>query len=56
MAGTPVAVGDAHGAELFRILNRYGAEANGINKLEDGGISADTEGQREHGDDGEAGT
>jgi hypothetical protein len=56
LAGAPVAVGDADGAKLLRVLDGNGTEANRINELEDGGVCSDAEGERKDSDDGESGT
>ncbi len=50
-----MAVSDADGPQLLGIFDRDGAKANGINKLKDGGVGADAEGEGQDGDDGEAG-
>src|SRR5439155_6534996 len=41
--------------ESLRIFHRYGAQEHGVDEAEDGGVRADTEGQGEDGDGGEAG-
>src|SRR5579864_7197263 len=39
----PMAVGDPDHGEFLRILDRQGAQANGVDQLKDGGVSADAE-------------
>src|SRR5258708_30397630 len=56
LAGTPVAIGDSNGAQLLGILDWSGAQADGINELEDGGVGANADGEGKDGNDGEAGT
>src|SRR5436853_4286068 len=56
LPGTPMTVANADSAQLLGILDRNGAEANGVNELEDGGVGADAEGQGEDGNDGKTGT
>src|SRR5207244_10742769 len=41
--------------ESLRIFHWYGAQEHGVDEAEDGGVRADTEGQGEDGDGGEAG-
>ena len=52
--------GALHVAPEFHQARRFGigqrAQNDGIDHAEDGGVGADAEGQRERGDDGEAGT
>ena len=38
-----MAVGDAHRGQLFGILHRNGAKADGVDELKNGGIGADPE-------------
>ena len=47
-------VGYANRAKLQRILDGDGAQANGINELENGGVGADAEREGKYGDDGKA--
>src|SRR5437773_2858941 len=42
--------------QLLRVLDRNGAQADGVNELEDGGVGADSESEGQDGDEGEAGT
>src|SRR6266404_9768447 len=56
LAGTPVAVRNPDGAQLLGVLDRNGAQADGINELEDGSVGSDTESEGEDGDESEAGT
>ena len=56
LPGTPMTVGNADSAQLLGILDRNGAEANGVNKLEDGGVGADAKRESKDRDDGKAGT
>ena len=43
-------------SQLLGVLDRNGAEANGVDELKDGGIGTDAEGEGEDGDDGKTGT
>jgi len=56
LAGTPVAVCNPNGAQLLRVLDRNGAQADGVDELEDGGVGTDTESEGKDGDECEAGT
>src|SRR2546430_13652718 len=56
LAGTPMTVGNADGAQLLGILDGNGTEANGIDELEDGGVGADAKRESKDRDDGKAGT
>src|SRR5260370_492859 len=56
LAGTPMAVRDPDGPQLLGVLDRNGAQADGVNELEDSGVGADAERKGEDGDDGKAGT
>jgi hypothetical protein len=42
-------------SQVLRIRNGQGTEPDGIDELEDGGVGADPERQREHRDQGEHG-
>src|SRR5579859_2717111 len=44
LAGSPVAIGDAYGAQLSGILDRNGAQADRVDQLEDCGVCADAKG------------
>src|SRR2546430_5364508 len=41
--------------QLLRIRDGQGTEPDGVDQLEDGGVGADAEREREHGDQGEHG-
>src|SRR5437879_6258367 len=56
LAGTPMTVGNADGTQLLGILDGNGAEANGVDELEDGGVGADAKRESKDRDDGKAGT
>src|SRR5258708_25972114 len=56
LAGAPVAVCDSNRPQLLRALDGNGAQADGVNELEDGGVGADSERKSEDGDEGKAGT
>ena len=56
LPGTPMTVGNVDSAQLLGILDRNGAEANGVNELEDGGVGADAKRESKDRDDGKAGT
>ncbi len=43
LAGAPVAVCNPDGPQLLGVLDRNGAQADGVDELEDGGVGADTE-------------
>jgi hypothetical protein len=56
LAGTPMAVCNPDGSQLLGVLDRNGAQADGVDELKDGGIGTDTESEGEDGDEGETGT
>ena len=56
LPGTPVSVCNPDGSQLLRVLDRNGAQADGVDELEDGGVGADAESKGQDGDESEAWT